>query len=94
MNIDYRVDDEMLGHLDALEKHPTHYTRTPESFTMIGQSEEKVEANIYIFKDFKPELMDLPFHTKYSSETNGKKYVTHAERTSNYDYLPDVRQSS
>ena len=51
----------MLGHLDALEKHPTHYTRTPESFTMIGQSEEKVEANIYIFKDFKPELLDLTF---------------------------------
>ena len=94
MNIDFRVDDEMLGHLDALEKHPTHYTRTPDSFTMIGQSEEKVEANIYIFNNFKPELMDLPFHTKYSSETNGNKYVTHAERTSNYDYLPDVRQSS
>ena len=61
---------------------------------MIDKDEQKVEADIYIMENFKPELLELQFHTNYSSETNGKKYVTHAERTTNYDYLPDVRKSS
>ena len=65
----------MLGHLDTLEKHPTHYTRTLEQFTMV-ENGDLVQAEMYLMKEFKPELLNLPFHTNYSSETNGKKYIT------------------
>ena len=88
----------MLGHLDALEKHPTHYVRTNQSFTMMDNNNEKVEADIYIMKDFKPELMELPFLANYSNKAipDGKKWVPREVRTSEYlnaDYLPDVRKS-
>ena len=63
----YRVDDNMLGHLDKLEQHPSYYTRTPEEFEIILSTEETIKsgevirAGIYLLKNFKKELLDLPF---------------------------------
>ena len=65
----------MLGHLDSLEKHPTHYTRTPEQFTMV-ENGDSVKAELYLMKEFKPNLLTYPYHVNYSSEANGKKYIT------------------
>ena len=76
-----RVDENMLGHLDILEDHPNHYTRTPEEFVIKEASNETdlksgdvIEAAIYILKNFKEELLRFPTITSYSS-TEDPKYV-------------------
>ena len=73
----------MLGHLDILEDHPDHYTRTPEEFVIKEASSDAetdlksgdvIEAAIYILKNFKEELLGFPTITSYSS-TADPKYV-------------------
>ena len=71
----------MLGHLDILEDHPNHYTRTLEEFVIKEASNETdlksgdvIEAAIYILKNFKEELLGFPTITSYSS-TEDPKYV-------------------
>ena len=73
----------MLGHLDILENHPDHYTRTPEEFVIKEASSDAetdlksgdvIEAAIYILKNFKEELLGFPTITSYSS-TADPKYV-------------------
>lgn len=41
----YRVSDEGLKHVDALEGHPTFYTRTPIQVEMGG---DPIDAEIYL----------------------------------------------
>ena len=72
----------MLGHLDILEDHPEHYTRTPEEFVIKEASSaetdlksgDEIVAAIYILKNFKEELLGFPTITSYSS-TADPKYV-------------------
>ena len=69
----------MLGHLDKLERHPSYYTRTPEEFEIILSNEETIKqsevinAGIYLLKNFKEELLKLPFLECYDGTI--KPYV-------------------
>ena len=67
----FRVDENMLKVLDELEKSPIFYTRTQENFeiveSMVGtfQNGDIVECGIYLLKDFKDHLLELPFLEVY-----------------------------
>ena len=69
----------MLGHLDKLERHPSYYTRTLEEFEIILSNEETINqsevinAGIYLLKNFKEELLELPFLECYDGTI--KPYV-------------------
>ena len=71
----YEVDDETLSELDKLEEHPHLYTREVRDFT-ISQTGEIVQAWIYLFKKYKPEMLQLKYWESYESEgDHGLKYV-------------------
>ena len=75
----------MLAHLDKLENSPVYYTRTQEQFELVNVSNEEhqhlkvgeiIEAGIYLLKNFRQDLLNLPFLLKYSGQNEqGKVYV-------------------
>lgn len=73
----------MLSHLDKLENHPIYYTRTQEEFQVLKAESssdlkdgEIVKAGIYLLKNFKEELLKLPYLVDYSGNNElGKIYV-------------------
>ena len=67
------MDDQMLDYLDRFEKHPTHYTRCTEHFILM-ENGETIQADIYTFKNFKSELLELPYLENYSDKTSEKKW--------------------
>ena len=77
----------MLGHLDKLEKHPTHYTRTVEEFEVISSTNEGdiktgeiIKCGIYLMKNFNESLLQLPFLENYADTTLAyvKPYVSYS----------------
>ena len=80
------VDDAMLVHLDKLEDSPVYYTRTAETFqvTRIDHNDDDqdisagdvIEGDIYLLKNYRQELLQLDFLSKYSGQNElGKTYV-------------------
>lgn len=57
----YRVTDEGLKHADALEGHPTGYTRTPIEvhYFLDGPGEQVVTAGIYLMRYGERGYVDL-----------------------------------
>ena len=71
----FRVDDDMLGHLDKLENHPTSYTRTAQEFEIISSSNggdikagDVIKGGIYLLKNFKEKLLQLPCLETYEDQ--------------------------
>lgn len=65
----------MLGHLDKLENHPTSYTRTAQEFEIISSSNvedikvgDVIKGGIYLLKNFKEDLLKLPFLETYEDQ--------------------------
>ena len=65
----------MLGHLDKLEQHPNYYTRTPQEFEIISSSNvedikvgDVIKGGIYLLKNFKEDLLKLPFLETYEDQ--------------------------
>lgn len=89
----YEVDDAMLAKFDEFECHPEYYTRFTEEVQLTSENEGKVlKPWIYFLKNFRPELLDLPCLSDYSSEgSHGLKYVTRYCR-SGENYYSDVME--
>lgn len=81
----YSVDDTQLAALDQLEGHPHHYKRTEIPVRVIGESDKKdcvVQAGCYLFYDFIPELLQVPFFKSFDVEAlpPDRRYVRPADR--------------
>ena len=69
----------MLGHLDKLENHPTNYTRSLEEFEIVASKTRDikdgdiVKGGIYLLKNYKQDLLKLPFSSCYTGEE--KTYI-------------------
>ncbi len=68
----------MLNHLDKLENSPVYYTRTEEEFEMLTTNENSglkkgdvVKGGIYLLKNYRRELLNLPQLNSY----NGENYL-------------------
>jgi len=92
----YEVDDDMLGHLDKLEQHPNYYTRTAQEFEIISSSNvedikvgDVIKGGIYLLKNFKEDLLKLPFLETYEDQG----YVKPWERSSKDPWIGDVKKS-
>lgn len=87
----YEVDDVMLAKFDELEAHPDYYTRILEEVQLISKNEGRIlKPWIYFLKNFRPELLDLPCLSDYSSEgSHGLKYVSRYNRPIG-NYYSDV----
>ncbi len=69
----------MLKILDKLEKHPIYYERTLGEIEMVDskvtdfKAGDTVDCGIYLLKNFKDHLLDLPFLDNYDSEADPTK---------------------
>ncbi|XP_013775292.1 gamma-glutamylaminecyclotransferase-like isoform X2 [Limulus polyphemus] len=80
----YEVNDRMLEKLDELENHPTYYERKQEDVCIIQSTSFEGTATagdclrvwMYFLKNYKPELLNLPYHEDYSSKgPHGLEYM-------------------
>ncbi len=67
--------------LDELESVGTLYDRTTVTVELTGKDydNECIEANVYVIKNFRPNLLELPFISSYTEE-HAKKYIPKGER--------------
>ncbi len=72
----YEIDDTALEEIDKFENHPILYTRdviwveytSDADDTDIKSEQKKIRCYTYLLKDFKPELLELPFIENYGPE--------------------------
>jgi len=81
----------MFQNFDELEDYPHFYSRDQISVTLLDTN-ETMQAWIYLIKSFKPELLKLPFITDYSSTgLHGLIYTEKSERFPGYSARDDVK---
>jgi len=74
----YRVDERKLAVLDALECVPDHYIRRGE---LITHNDLIKEAFLYILPEFKPELLQRPHLTHWTTkDASIPAFVTRDQR--------------
>ncbi len=73
----YKVDDDTLSRLDALEGHPTWYRRKQIPIRLSGG----VEVNAWIYFNLAQTEKGETYHKSYSHKTTHKPYT--------YSYLPE-----
>lgn len=85
----------MLAKFDELECHPDYYTRIQEEVQMIsknGSNGKLIRPWIYFLKNFRQELLALPYLDDYSSDgSHGLKYVSRYIRPTGENYYSDVQ---
>ena len=82
----FRVDDAMLGHLDKLENHPTHYTRTAQEFEIISSSnveDIKVGDVVKVLATDPSTTRDIPKFCLFL----GHELIEQGQAESGYQYL-------
>ncbi|XP_076309943.1 gamma-glutamylaminecyclotransferase-like [Tachypleus tridentatus] len=98
----YKVNDRMLQNLDKLENHPTYYERMQEDVCIIQSCEGSATTGdckenclrvwMYFLKNYKPELLNLPYLEEYSSKgPHGLEYVERYRRTEENAHISEVQ---
>ncbi|XP_052253935.1 gamma-glutamylaminecyclotransferase-like isoform X2 [Dreissena polymorpha] len=90
----YEVDKTRLEILDGLEAHPEFYERHKVHVTLDGTSGPEVEAQAYFLVKYRSYMLDLPFLKSYTSNVEGKRYVSPKDRpTGTLKYWHEVHTS-
>lgn len=95
----WSVDQQKLKFLDEFESYPDYYDRVPVHVHLLDDegrmTGDQVQANIYILKSSKPELLKLPFLSNYDSYgSHNMPYHERLIRTSNEeaaDVMKEIR---
>ena len=88
----YEVCDKTLAKLDDLEDVGVLYDRKKitVALTDANVNEESIDAFVYIMNNYKKDLLDLDFISKYTEE-HAKLYTPKSDRTA-YDILKYVKK--
>ena len=68
----YKIDGVKLSHLDVLEDYPKLYTRRLEKVRLLNE-DKIIEAVVYFVRKYKPEMLESPFLSDYSSYGDHKR---------------------